>query len=128
MSKAVLIAGDKDFNSVVERLVDFGSDIQVISHRKSYFKELAWAADSHHLVDFEDYYGWSTGALKSGERVRTVFGPSREVSDRTVARFISCPATSSGSLGVYRRRCLRSHSLSLTERMPAGIVSDISKR
>jgi len=65
MSKAILLAGDRDFEPVVESLVEMGLIIEVAGDERHTSKDLASAADSYRKIAFDDYFAWSSEALKS---------------------------------------------------------------
>lgn len=64
MTKALLLAGDLDFQPAVESLVQLGIFVELIADDKHTALDLAWSASSYTKLTFKDYYSWSTYALK----------------------------------------------------------------
>jgi uncharacterized LabA/DUF88 family protein len=64
MTKALLLAGDLDFQPAVESLVQLGIFVELIADDKHTASDLAWSASSYRKLTFRDYYSWSTSALK----------------------------------------------------------------
>jgi len=64
MTKALLLAGDLDFQPAIESLVQLGIFVELIADDKHTASELAWAASSYRKLSFSDYYSWSTSALQ----------------------------------------------------------------
>ncbi len=69
MSKAVLLAGDRDFRPVVDALVRHGVFVDVWYHRDSFSQELPGAADFGHEVRFRQLYTWNTEAFQRAHRI-----------------------------------------------------------
>jgi uncharacterized LabA/DUF88 family protein len=65
MSRAILLAGDRDFEPVVESLVEMGLIIEVAGDIRHTSKDLAYAADFYRAITFNDYFAWSSESLKS---------------------------------------------------------------
>lgn len=65
MGRAVLLAGDRDFEPVVESLVEMGLIITVAGDERHTSKDLAAAADAYRKIAFDDYFAWSSEDLKS---------------------------------------------------------------
>jgi uncharacterized LabA/DUF88 family protein len=59
MTKAVLVAGDRDFRPLVESVVRLGTYVQVVSERRSTAAELALAADSEMGITIETLCAWA---------------------------------------------------------------------
>lgn len=64
MTRALLLAGDLDFQPAVESLVQLGIFVELIADDKHTSSDLAWSASSYRKLSFRDYYSWSTSALK----------------------------------------------------------------
>ncbi|NER06966.1 MAG: NYN domain-containing protein [Okeania sp. SIO3C4] len=60
MTKAVLIAGDRDFKPVVESLVSMGMYVIVAYDPRSNSQDLRYAADNSIPLSFDNYYNWSS--------------------------------------------------------------------
>lgn len=65
MSKATLLSGDRDFEPVVESLVEMGLFVEVAGDERHTSKYLAHAADSYRKITFDDYISWSADSVKS---------------------------------------------------------------
>lgn len=65
MHKAVLLSGDRDFEPLVESLVEMGLIIEVAGDERHTSKDLAYAADAYRKITFDDYFAWSSEFLKS---------------------------------------------------------------
>lgn len=65
MTKALLLAGDLDFQPAIESLVHLGIFVELIADDKHTAPELAWAASSYTKLGFDHYYSWSSQDLKS---------------------------------------------------------------
>ena len=65
MSRAILLAGDRDFKPVVESLVQMGIFVEVAGDRKHTSKDLAWAADNYREISFGQYHAWSDQTLRN---------------------------------------------------------------
>jgi uncharacterized LabA/DUF88 family protein len=59
MSKAVLLAGDRDFRPVVDALVRHGVFVDVWYHRNSFSQELPGAADFGHELRLNQLHSWN---------------------------------------------------------------------
>ena len=59
MEKAVLIAGDLDFEPVVESLIRFGTYVEVKYERNSAAKNLHLAADFGQEINLLTFYNWT---------------------------------------------------------------------
>ncbi len=64
MTKAILLAGDRDFRPLVEGLVDLGVNIVLAADEKSVSLDLAYAADQFIRLGFETYHDWTTTKLR----------------------------------------------------------------
>jgi uncharacterized LabA/DUF88 family protein len=64
MSKALLLAGDLDFQPAIESLVQLGIFVELIADDRHTAPELTWAASSYKKLTFADYYYWSPQALQ----------------------------------------------------------------
>lgn len=64
MTKALLLAGDLDFQPAIESLVQLGIFVELIADDKHTAPELAWAASSYTKLTFNHYYSWSDRTLK----------------------------------------------------------------
>jgi uncharacterized LabA/DUF88 family protein len=69
MSKAVLLAGDRDFRPVVDALVRHGVFVDVWYHRNSFSQELPGAADFGHELRFRQLHSWNMPAFKAAHRI-----------------------------------------------------------
>ena len=63
--KAVLLSGDLDFRPAIEALIQFGIFVQIVAHEEKTSRELTWAASAYTKLRFNDFYGWSSEALRS---------------------------------------------------------------
>jgi len=83
MSKAVLLAGDRDFRPVVDALVRHGVFVDVWYHRNSFAQELPGAADFGHEIRFAQLYSWNSNAFQKAHRIpqehRPAGGPHGEL-------------------------------------------------
>jgi hypothetical protein len=64
MNRAVLLAGDRDFEPVVETLIDLGIYVIVAGDERSISRHLIRAADEFRPIKFYDYYKWSVSSLR----------------------------------------------------------------
>lgn len=69
MSRAILLSGDLDFRPVVEALVRGGIFVEVWYEKTTGSKELYWAADLGHPLDWDRLYLWSTDAFLAEHRL-----------------------------------------------------------
>ena len=65
MSHAILLAGDRDFEPVVETLVDLGLSIEVAGDKRSTSDDLIGAADHFHPLTFRNYYEWTSKSVQA---------------------------------------------------------------
>ena len=64
MDRAVLLTGDRDFEPLVQSLVQMGVRVTVAGDKKHTSKDLARAADTFIPIGFDRYWRWSVGALR----------------------------------------------------------------
>jgi len=69
MSKAVLLAGDRDFRPVVDALVRHGVFVDVWYHRNSFSQELPGAADFGHELRLRQLHSWNMPAFQEAHRI-----------------------------------------------------------
>ena len=64
MFRAILVAGDHDFEPVVRAVSDLGIPVEVVADSRSRALELTNAADKFTPITFLDYWNWSAQNLK----------------------------------------------------------------
>ena len=65
MYRAILIAGDLDFEPLVETLVDLGIYVELRGDPQHTARYLIRAASEYQPLTFRDYYNWSAPSLKT---------------------------------------------------------------
>lgn len=66
MNRAVLLTGDRDFEPLVQSLVQTGVRVQIVGDKTTTSRYLARAADIYIPLRFEDYHRWTTEKLRTG--------------------------------------------------------------
>jgi hypothetical protein len=72
MDRATLIAGDLDFQPVVESLIYHGTFVTVCYGAKSGSKELYWSADANRVLTISDYCNFSSPEFQRNNETPTV--------------------------------------------------------
>jgi uncharacterized LabA/DUF88 family protein len=65
LERAILLSGDRDFEPVVNSLIEMGVFVEVAGDIRHTSKDLAWAADNFRPISFRSYYDWSSTVLRS---------------------------------------------------------------
>jgi uncharacterized LabA/DUF88 family protein len=82
MERAVLLSGDRDFEPVVESLVQMGLFVEVAAVPGHFAKDLALAADSFREIRFNDFHFWTAMELRKKYPIN--FPTLNSPSDRAV--------------------------------------------
>jgi hypothetical protein len=65
MEKAILVAGDGDFEPIVTAVADMGVIVEVVADPNTRNVELTNSADRFRPLTFHDYWNWSLEGLKN---------------------------------------------------------------
>lgn len=99
MTRAVLLAGDRDFKPVVDSLIQIGTYVHAVSDPRSTSEDLVWAADESSKITFQDYFQWSVESLRVGYPI-----PAVAANVPPAPGFALVKAGSTGGLPLYLYR------------------------